>query len=414
MQKDISPSLRISKIVEDLKEVPRDVWGIGLANLGINLSTIFIFSLFSVFLVEEMGANPALVGFWDGLLQAFSLISRIFSGMISDFLRKRKLLLLIGYGCAAISRPILALASNIPLCMLGQTLDRLGNGLQASPRDALIGDITPPHLKGECYGLRQSLAIIGSLLGPIIAIPLMYYTGNNYRAVFMFSAIPALFAILVLFFMVREPKLPALPIAKRHLLRFRDVVHLSKAYWLVIGVSCVFTLARFGETFLILQGKNLGLMPQFIPTVMIVMNLFNALAAYPFGRFSDYYDRRILLAISFLTLVASDLFLGMSSNLWSAFIGIALWGVQIGAVTSLIQAMVADTARPDLRATAFGVYYLSTGLFHIIAGLWAGFVWEHVSSNTAFLWGSVIASISTLGIFLLPAFKPKATILRKD
>lgn len=412
MPHTLSPSFSLSRMVKDLKAVPQGVWGVGLSNLCINLATIFVFSLFSIFLVEEMGANPGLVGFWDGLMQAFALSIRVFSGFVSDFLRKRRLLLLIGYSCAALSKPILALAPSIPLFMLGHSLDRFGNGLQASPRDALIGDITPSHLKGECYGLRQSLAIIGSLLGPIIAIPLMHYTNNDYRAVFMISMIPALLAIGVLFWMVKEPKLPALPPSKRHLFRFNDVIHLSKGYWLVIGLSCVFTLARFGESFLILRGKGLGLMPQLIPTVMIVMNLFNSLAAYPFGRFSDYYDRRILLALSFIILILSDLFLGLSTGLVGAFIGIALWGVQLGAVTSLIQAMVADTARPDLRATAFGVYYLTNGLVYILAGLWAGLVWEHISPNAMFLGGAVIASIATLGIFLLPAFKPKAIVAK--
>lgn len=399
--------LSSKKMFRNLTLIPKDVWGVGIANLFINLSTIVIFSLYSVYLVEELGVSPWVVGLWDGTLQSFALINRIFSGMLSDYLRKRKLLLLIGYGLAALSRPLIAFSSFLPLFMLGHTFDRLGNGMQAAPRDALIGDIAPKSLKGECYGLRQTLAIVGSAVGSLLTIPLMIWTHNNYRFLFLLSFIPAFLGALVILWMVKEPNLPQVTSYKRHFIRLSNILHLSKSYWLVIGLSSIFTLARFGEAFLSLRGKTLGLATHNIPLVMLVMNVFNSLAAYPFGRLSDVYDRRILLAVSFFVLILSDLILGLSDSLIWAFVGIGLWGVQIGATTSLILAMIADTARPDLRATAFGVYYLITGIVHLLAGAWAGFVWDFYSPQMTYLLGGGITFISLIAIVFLPSFKPK-------
>ncbi len=402
----------LKKVASDLALLPKDIWGVGFANLFINLSTIIIFSLYSIYLVEILGVSPWVVGIWDGLLQAFALMSRIFSGMISDYLRKRKLLLLIGYGFAAISRPLLAFSPLLSIFMIGHALDRLGNGMQAAPRDALIGDIAPKHLKGECYGLRQTLAIVGSALGSLLTIPLMIWTHNNYRLLFLFSFIPALTGALIIVWMVKEPKLPPVAAYKKHFIKLSNIMQLSKSFWLVIGLSSVFTLARFGEAFLSLRGKNLGLETHNIALIMLVMNICNSLAAYPFGRLSDIYDRRILLAISFFILILSDLILGLSNSLSWAFVGVGLWGAQIGATTSLILAMIADTARPDLRATAFGVYYLITGLVHLIAGAWAGLVWEYYSPQMTYLVGGGITLISLGGIAFLPSFSPKNIQLR--
>ena len=406
------PALSLKKIVHDLAILPKGIWGVGFANLFINLSTIIIFSLYSIYLVEILGVSPWVVGIWDGLLQAFALMSRIFSGMLSDYLRKRKLLLLIGYGFAALSRPLLAFSPMLPIFMIGHTLDRLGNGMQAAPRDALIGDIAPKNLKGECYGLRQTLAIIGSAIGSLLTIPLMIWTHNNYRFLFLLSFIPAFIGALIIFWTVKEPKLPPVASYKKSFIKFSNIMLFSKSYWLVIGVSSVFTLARFGEAFLSLRGKTLGLETHNIALIMLVMNICNFLAAYPFGRLSDSYDRRILLAISFFILVLSDLILGFSDSLTWAFVGVGLWGMQVGSTTSLILAMIADTARPELRATAFGFYYLITGLVHLIAGAWAGLIWEYYSPQMTYLVGGAITLISLGGIALLPSFRPKDIQLR--
>ncbi|MBS0185312.1 MAG: MFS transporter [Proteobacteria bacterium] len=407
-----SSALSLKKVFHDLVILPKGIWGVGLANLFINLSTIVIFSLYSIYLIEILGVSPWVVGVWDGLLQAFAFICRIFSGMLSDYLRKRKLLLLIGYGFAALSRPLLAFSPFLSLFMLGHSLDRLGNGMQAAPRDALIGDIAPKHLKGECYGLRQTLAIIGSALGSLLTVPLMLWTNNNYKFLFLLSFIPAFIGALLIFWMVKEPKLPPVAAYKKHFIKLSNIMELSRSFWLIIGLSSVFTLARFGEAFLSLRGKSLGLETHNIPLIMLVMNICNSLAAYPFGRLSDAFDRRILLAVSFFILILSDLVLGLTNSLPWAFVGVGLWGAQIGATTSLILAMIADTARPELRATAFGIYYLITGLVHLVAGAWAGLVWEYYSPQITYLIGGGITFISLGGIAFLPSFKPKDIQLR--
>ncbi len=363
-------------------------------------------------MVEELGVSGGLVGLWDGILQAIAFICRIFSGMLSDYLRRRRFLLIVGYSFAALSRPILAFAPFLSIFMVGHLFDRLGNGIQAAPRDALIGDIAPENLKGECYGLRQSLAILGSILGPLLLIPLLVVTTNNYRLIFALSLIPALLGIVALVFMVKEPSHKDLP-KKRptQFFKLSELRSFPKSFWLVIGVSSLFTMARFGESFLILRGKNLGLSSEYIPLVMLVMNIFNALSAYPFGLLSDMFDRRLLLVVSFLFLVAADVMLGFTDTLPMAFLGIALWGVQLGSTTSLISTMISDTAPPALRATGFGIFYVISGLLHILAGWFAGHLWDTISPSTPFIYGAVVSVIACLSIVVLPSFRNPKTLI---
>jgi MFS family permease len=419
--------VKTHKIWNDLKEVPKDVWGIGIANMFINLSTVMIFSMASVYMIDELGASPFIVFLWDSVLQTIALISRIFSGLISDYFRNRKSLLMIGYGMAALSRLVLAVSVNLPIFMVGHLFDRLGNGVQAAPRDALIGDIAPKHISGECYGLRQTLAVVGSVMGPVATIYIMLATNNDYKSMFFWSFIPALVGVLAIWLMVREPVSVKTKneTPKRHLPNFSDMVKLPKAFWLVIGLSSFFTLARYGESLLILQSKNLGLVSEKLPLVMLVMNVFTFLSAYPLGALSDRYDRRWVLGLSFIALIVSDLFMGLSSTLLTGipgidlfglslqgpllggFIGIAFWGIQLGGTMTILSTMVADTTRPELRATAFGIFYLTSGLVHLVSGSWAGYVWEHISPSATYLVGAGITFLSLCAIYILPSFSPK-------
>ena len=256
-----------------------------------DVSSELIHALLPVYLVTVMGASMVTVGFIEGIAEATASIVKVFSGAISDWLGKRKLLAAIGYGLAAFTKPVFPLAASLGWVVAARFVDRIGKGIRGAPRDALIADIAPAQLRGASFGLRQSLDTVGAFLGPALAMGLMYLTANNFRAVFWFAVLPAFLAFGLLLFAVREPERPAGLRKVRFPLSVAELKRLGSSYWLVVAVATVFTLARFSEAFLILRAQGTGLPLALIPMVLIVMNVVYSMAAYPAGVLSDRYNR---------------------------------------------------------------------------------------------------------------------------
>ncbi len=285
-----------------LRAMPRSVWALGFVSLFMDISSEMIHGLLPVFLTAVLGASAEMVGLIEGVGEATASISKLFSGWLSDRLGKRKALTILGYGLGTLSKPLFALAPTAAVVLGARFSDRVGKGIRGAPRDAMIGDIVPPGQRGAAYGLRQALDTVGAFAGPLIAIVLMAMLHDNFRLIFWIAVIPGLISVLVLIFGVREP--PHHGPATRAPIKFSDLKSLGAAYWIVIGVGAVLTLARFSEAFLILRAEKAGLALAFAPLVLVVMNVVYALAAYPLGALSDHIDRKAMLAIGFATLIA--------------------------------------------------------------------------------------------------------------
>ncbi len=384
-----------------LRAIPPGIWALGFVALLMDISSEMIHALLPIYLVTVMGASTLTVGIIEGIAEATASIVKIFSGAISDKLGKRKLLAVIGYGLAAFTKPVFPLASSIGWVIAARFIDRIGKGIRGAPRDALMADIAPEHLRGASFGLRQSLDTIGAFAGPLLAILLMWLYANDIKAVFWFAVIPAFLAMAFMIFGVQEPdRPPGLRQVKSPLSR-EELKRLGNGYWSVVAVATVFTLARFSEAFLLLKAQSVGLPIMLVPAVMVVMNLVYALAAYPAGVLSDNRGRGTILVVGLSFLIIADLVLAFSSGVAGVMIGVALWGLHMGFTQGLLTTLIADTAPAELRGTAFGMYNLLTGLALLAASIIAGALWDWIGPQATFLTGAAITAVSLVGFVLL-------------
>jgi MFS family permease len=391
-------------------KLPRSIWALGFVSLLMDTSSEMIHSLLPVFLVVGLGASAATVGLIEGVGEATASVTRLFSGWVSDRVGRRKPSTVVGYAIGALSKPLFAIAPS-PAWVLGARFsDRLGKGIRGAPRDALVGEITPPPQRGAAYGLRQSLDTVGAVLGPLVALALMAIFAGDFRRVFWLATIPGLAAVAVLVVGVREPSRPRPLHRPRAPIRPSALPRLGGAFWAVVAVGSVFTLARFSEAFLILRAKDAGLSVPLAPVVLVVMNLVYAGSAYPIGALSDRLDRWTLLLSGFVVLVAADLVLAFGLTPPLVLLGAALWGLHMGATQGLLAALVADAAPVAVRATAFGLFHLVGGGAILLASVIAGVLWDRVGPHATFL---VSAGFTLLGMIgALALRRPHRTSLR--
>ena len=380
-----------------LRQIPRGIWVLGFVSMLMDISSEMVHSLLPLFLVTTLGVSVFTVGLIEGLAEATALIVKVFSGTLSDYLGKRKGLTVFGYALGALSKPIFAIASTAGVVVTARLLDRVGKGIRGAPRDALVADIAPPHLRGAAFGLRQSLDTVGAFIGPLLAVALMLLWANDFRAVFWVAVIPGAMAVALLLFGVHEPKRPEAekrsnPISRENLKR------LSAPYWWVVGIGAAFTLARFSEAFLVLRAQQGNVPIALIPLVMVAMNLIYAVSAYPFGQLSDRMSHKKLLALGLVVLIAADLVLASSSHWTVVLVGVALWGVHMGMTQGLLATMVADTAPADLRGTAYGFFNLMSGIAMLFASGIAGLLWDQFGASLTFYAGAVFCVIALIGL----------------
>lgn len=382
------------------RQIPKGVWALGLVSLFMDISSEMVHSLLPVFFVSIIGLSYTSVGLIEGIAQAIALITKVFSGALSDWFGKRKPLALLGYGLAAVTKPVFALASSAPLLISARFLDRVGKGIRGAPRDALIADITPDSVRGASYGVRQSLDSVGAFVGPGLALLLMALLADDIRSVFWFAVIPAAIAVLILWFGVREAERDA-DVPKARLPLHRDEIRkLGKPYWNTVAVGAVLTLAGFSEAFLVLRAQDIGLSLTLIPLVFIVMNVVYALAAYPAGILSDRWGRPSLLVAGFLVLIAGDIVLAVAGGLSTVMFGIVLWGLYMGLTQGVLTALIADTAPAELRGTAFGLFNLVSGVSLLLASAIAGWLWDRFGASAPFLASAGFASLALVGWFM--------------
>ncbi|MBL6751402.1 MAG: MFS transporter [Nevskia sp.] len=383
--------------------IPPAIWALGFVSLLMDVSSESIHALLPVFMVTVLHASGLTVGLVEGAAEATALIVKMFSGTLSDYLGRRKQLAVLGYGLGALSKPLFALAGSAGMVLTARLIDRVGKGIRGAPRDALVADIAPPALRGAAFGLRQSLDTVGAFVGPLLAMGLMLLWADDFRAVFRVAVIPALASVALLYLGVREPARHAAGKAANPL-RLSSLRRLSGAYWLVVVIGAVFTLARFSEAFLVLRAQQGGLPVAVAPLVLIAMNVVYALAAYPFGKLSDRVSHGGLLAAGLAVLIAADAALAGAGrgDAW-VWVGIALWGLHMGMTQGLLAAMVADTAAAELRGTAFGFFNLVGGIAMLAASACAGLLWDRFGAAWTFVAGAAF-SLAALAAVLL--FRP--------
>ena len=384
-----------------LLAIPSGIWALGFVSMMMDVSSEMIHALLPVYLVTVMATSATTVGVIEGIAESTAAVTKVFSGALSDWLGKRKFLAVLGYGLAAFSKPVFPLASTVGWLMAARFIDRVGKGIRGAPRDALVADLAPAHLRGASFGLRQALDTVGAFLGPLLAILFMWWSADQFRIVYWIAVVPAFLSLALIVFAVREPERSATARKVRFPLHRDELKRLSRDYWLVIAVAVVFSLARFSEAFLVLRARAVGLPVMLVPLVLVVMNLVYASSAYPAGVLADHSGRHRVLAVGLLVLVLADLVLAFTPGIGGALTGAALWGLHLAFTQGLLATLVADTAPAELRGTAFGMFNLLTGVALLAASVLAGRLWDSVGARGTFLGGALLAAAALLGLLAI-------------
>jgi len=380
--------------------LPPGIWALGFVSLFMDVSSELIHSLLPLFMATVLGASMTTIGIIEGIAEATASIAKVFSGALSDWLGKRKLLLLVGYGLSALTKPMFPLAGSIATVFAARFADRVGKGIRGAPRDALVADLTPREQRGAAYGLRQAMDSAGAVIGPLLALAGMAMFAGDITTVLWIGVVPAGIAVLVLATVVREPTRAAASTVTSKPLQWRQARRLPWAFWMVVLLGFVFTLARFSEAFLVLRASDAGMSLAAVPLVMVVMSAAFAAASYPAGRAADRIDRRLLLVAGMVVLALADLLLALATDSLLVLAAAALWGLHMGLTQGLLSALVADTAPSRLRGTGFGIFNLVAGVALVLASLIAGILWDTLGAAATFLVGGALALLAATGVLI--------------
>lgn len=397
--------------------LPRTIWIVGIVSFFSNSASVIITAFSAEFIINILGASPAAMGYIRGLSEALSYLVKMFSGVLSDWIGKRKILILIGYLCAAFAKPMFAAAQGLGLYVSAQLLERVTNGLRDTPRDALIADCAPKELKGASYGIRQSFAFLGSMVGAIAGFLLLWYFGSSVmtiRMVYLFAAFPILIAVALIYFGINEPKdivrlkdkRKGFPIKKD------DIKQLGSHFWFYIFVCFVFMCSRYSESFLVYRAQHLGLEVKYAPLVLALMYLFNSPTSKIVGSWSDRHERKIFLAFGFCMMLASCIVLAFAKEIWQVMIGVAIYGIHYGATQGTFYAMVSDYSPPQIKGTSIGIFNLVCCIGMCISNIITGELWRHCGAEMTFLVNSAITFVAAISVMFIKPPKKKVEVLK--
>jgi MFS family permease len=396
------PALADSERGAGLGAVPSGVWALGFVSLFMDVSSEMIHALLPLFLVSVLGASAISVGLIEGVAESTASVAKLLSGALSDRLARYKLLAALGYALSAATKPAFALAPSVGWVLGARFVDRVGKGIRGAPRDALVAELSPPQVRGGSFGLRQALDTVGAIAGPLLATVCMAVAKGAFRTVFWLATLPAFMAVALMLFGVREPEATR-PVRPAESLNPVPAWRgLPAAYWWVVAIGGVLTLARFSEAFLILRARSVGLDAALAPLVLVAMNVAYAGSSYPAGRLSDRVPRLRLLRGGFAILAVADLVLARAEGPVLVLCGVLLWGLHMGVTQGLLSALVADTAPWTARGTAFGIFNLVLGLALFIASILAGWLWQYHGASSPFLAGGVLLAIALLCLEAVP------------
>jgi len=376
---------------------------LSIAMFLMNASFLMIYSLFPAYLLS-LGHSQMNIGLLEGIFEFIAQMLKFGSGFISDILRKRKSLIFLGCFVIFLGRSTVALFTHLPYLILGRSIDRIGNGLYAIPRDTLITTSTSKEKCAQSLGLVRSLGQIGSVAGALFASYLMKRAGCSFKEVFQLAIIPTFFILLIIGSKVKDSPTERKTKAKRF--RFSDLKKLGFGFFLLMIVNAIFMLGRCNEAFMSTYAiKCFNMSNANVPWIMIIFNITWAICSYPVGILSDKYGRTSILTIGIASMLVADIFFFYATSLTPFFIGIVFWGIQMGLTTNAFLSLIADYVEPDLRGTAIGLYFLINAICLLTADTTGGYIADTFGNPYVYLYSSVWAGLSLIALIWMMKYK---------
>lgn len=390
------------------QKIPRTVKAVGMVSFFLNISTLMVYSIWGLYLSKNLGFSLEKIGFLDGAVEAFSFIIKIFSGVVSDFAMNRKLLILLGAFFLFIAKPLEAMAVSYWNLFYAKILERMGNGLQATPRDAIVGDWAPKNLKGACFGVRQTLAAFGSVVGAVMSVILLKQSGGDFQFVFWMASIPSFLAIIVIIFFVKDKKhknpinTDVFKNKRVRKISFKDIKGLGNEYWATILIASTYMLAKVTESIVIIHiVQKFGLPNYYGPICMIFYQLANGFISFPAGVISDRLKSRdnVIVAGLFVFLLSDVLFI-CGNSVFTMILALVFLGSYVGISQSIFQAKIIDVVPVDLKGTGIGIFNCTCAVSLVVGGTLSGYLAEKYSTEISFAMSSFLAIVAISVLYI--------------
>ncbi len=373
----------------------RNVLALSAVSFLTDVSSEMIYPLLPVFLTSVLGANASFIGAIEGAAETTAALLKLASGWWSDRVRRRKPLVVLGYGIATVMRPLVAIAASATQVLVIRVADRVGKGIRNAPRDALLADSVDPSIRGRAFGFHRAADHAGGVLGPLIAFAVLTWHFAALRTVFWLAAIPGVLSFVVLCTFVREiPRSSSVPASSGV-----DLTQpLGAHFWRVLGVLFVFTLGNSTDAFLLLRANQLGVPVALAPILWAALHVVKSASSTPGGSLSDRIGRRPTLIMGWTLYAAVYLAFARATTAWQAWALFGVYGLYFGLTEGSERALIADLVGSERRGTAFGWYNLAIGLGALPASVLFGYVWDHAGPATAFTMGASLACAAAVGM----------------
>lgn len=395
------------ELVTHNKKIPNVIRAVGCVSFFLNISTLIVFSYFSLYLKNVLNVDLSKIGFLEGAVDALSYAMKLFSGFLSDVLRNRKILFLLGATLLMIAKPLEAIGRQFWPLFFAKACERIGNGIQSTPRDALVGDWAPKHSKAICFGFRQSMGALGSVFGAIIAA-ILFFTFRNYQTVFWFACIPAAIAIIIIICFVKNKQTAGNTYSikdtikdpsKRRIIKFEEIKNLNKGYWVLLTVAALYNVARVSESLSIIYiSGNKTIDTYLLPLLFAIFHASSSTGAIVAGAISDRINKPINMFISGIgiLMLANIFFIFGKNNFLYNVCSLSCLGIYAGISQSIFPARIVGLITAELRGTGIGIYNITCAFSVLLGGLLIGNTAGKYGFITAFKLSLLMATLALL------------------
>lgn len=405
-------SLSFRDLKRSLEGLPRGIWAVSLSNLLIAIAVSMAFSVSPFFLTQTLNISRYHLSLIEGFSEATAQISKFFSGVLGDIFRRQKPLMIFGLILSTLSKPFFIMADGMGMIMLSKLMERVSNGVIATPRDAFVATHAPADRRGTCFGLLMTLKTAGCVIGPlIVGLIMLLYT--DYKMLLWIGVIPGILSIMIAWrFMDDNPEGQSEQEknqtdkkskgSNRQSIKLADIKALPFEFWSILAVSTLFMMARFSDSFLALRWVELGASTALSAITIGIFNFISVIACLPVGRISDRVSLTSMLSVSFICLILSNFFLAIDGNVWTGLAGVLFWGGQRGTSQMLFSTVIAKSASKKIIGTAIGLSYIVTGVAALLAGAIGGKIADY-ALKYAFYYGGAISSVALVALFIREA-----------